>query len=729
MISKLTGFEARLYEKVRTSHPVLPSLALVMGLSSLADVWASSAALTAHLVVHTIATGLLAGALLGGVVCTVFAVLRPAPRVLRAFVWLTVGGSVGAWLCEGLGVWVTLGGPYDRLARLGLLGSGVSALWVAGIGLLQQPSRRHPYGPWSRLPRSLRWFVSGGALLLGAVFTWVDHRGYVVEYPPATAVLRWGAAFSAAWVCVELVCARGSKSATNLYLARATFGLCIVAVCVPFFSTTRLVASVQLARGYSGLSLSLLRASTDWDRDGFSSLFGDQDCRPFDAKVNPAAREVQGNGVDDNCRGGDLLVSSSTVPSAEVLQTGGETKASPMSVVYITVDTVGVQHLGTYGYPRVTTSALDRWAKQRAVIFEQAYTAGSSTALAFGANLRGVYPRRLLWPRVVKKRSGEFIPLVNGRPPTGHEHERVQRIYRLPANEPRETLPFWLERRGIQTMAVSAVHFVAADSKLVGKFSRQVVLGRGGTKEPDDEGATRQALEWLRGLEPEERYFLWVHYLGPHSPSTRDKKVRDFGSGLLNEYDHELATFDSRLAPLLDELSERQDRGEALTVIVSADHGEEFRQHRFHGHSVEEATAHIPMFVAMPGVQPRRTSALASSVDIFPTVLALTDTPAPSALDGRDLTPVVNGSVLTWERIVLMDGWVNDTNDGLPFNRVAAIGAKRRLSWDLITFAEDARDLPSLPVSEYDRSAVDARLRSFLTDYLERVDVDPRTSQ
>jgi arylsulfatase A-like enzyme len=250
-------------------------------------------------------------------------------------------------------------------------------------------------------------------------------------------------------------------------------------------------------------------------------------------------------------------------------------------------------------------------------------------------------------------------------------------------------------------------------------------LTEDGSKEPDDVGATTRALKWLEQLSPTTRFFMWVHYLGPHSPSTRTPGVKDFGRGLVNEYDHEIRVFDQRVAPLLSALSARQDAGEPLAVIVSADHGEEFAQHRFHGHSVEEGTAHIPLLVSLPGVAAGRSNALVSSVDVFPTVLSLTASPLPGGLDGRDLSAVISGQAVDPSRVVLMDGWVNDNNDGLPFNRVAALGATRRMRWDLLDFAESAGNQPSVDVPDLGE---DQRLRATLTDYLEHVAVDPRQS-
>jgi len=51
-----------------------------------------------------------------------------------------------------------------------------------------------------------------------------------------------------------------------------------------------------------------LQTLTDVDRDGISSLFGGQDCAPFDGDRSPSAKEIAGNGIDEDCDGADLII-------------------------------------------------------------------------------------------------------------------------------------------------------------------------------------------------------------------------------------------------------------------------------------------------------------------------------------------------------------------------------------------------------------------------------------
>jgi hypothetical protein len=53
-------------------------------------------------------------------------------------------------------------------------------------------------------------------------------------------------------------------------------------------------------------TIDLVRKATDFDRDGYGFLLGENDCAPFDRKIHPLAREIPDNGIDEDCNGRDF---------------------------------------------------------------------------------------------------------------------------------------------------------------------------------------------------------------------------------------------------------------------------------------------------------------------------------------------------------------------------------------------------------------------------------------
>lgn len=735
MVSRTGAHIDRILRALDESHPAWLVAPLVMGLLCLGDALAIRGPNTVRTVLAALCVGTACGGILGlGLTLGFHALKRASPRV-RAATWSVVGLAVALWLCEALAVRSNWGGPYDRLARTVLAGSlGVGAL-VSLMGWSLQPTPEHPAGWLGHLHSRWRILLLIASVVGACSLSWAERRGYVVEYPSATRLARWLSLALSMFSALGLQqwwSAHNERASAHISRLTPWGMLGSFVLAIPLVGTVE--ASRLTARSYPSSALEALRLLTDVDGDGQSSLFGSGDCRPLDASVGPLQREIPDNGIDDNCRAGDWRPAPSSVTaSSRTLQPTTTTSAlepkpsaqppRPTGVVYITVDTVGAASLRSYGSRHDTTPHLDAWA-QNAVIFDEAYTCGSSTALALGGTFRGVYPRRLAWSPMVRDLNGRMLPA--GKSPRA----RGERLYRLPFRDPRASLPGLLEQQGVQTFAVSAMHLVARDAGLVGAFQQQIALTEHGSRVPDDAGATQQALTWLAELGPQQRYFMWVHYLGPHTPSTKAEDVPSFGDTLQGEHDHEIATFDRRVAPLLDELSARQRRGENVAVIVSADHGEEFMVRRFHGHSVSDRVAHVPLFLSAPGVTHRHTRAVASSVDVFPTVLGLFGLPIPDALDGRDLMPVARGEINEWSRVVFTDGWVNDAADHLQSNQVVAIDGHTRLRLDFTTMAEELIDLDRERAGALLENQLgiqdDSTLRAALTSYLEQSAVDPR---
>ena len=131
-------------------------------------------------------------------------------------------------------------------------------------------------------------------------------------------------------------------------------------------------------------------------------------------------------------------------------------------------------------------------------------------------------------------------------------------------------------------------------------------------------------------------------YLGPLS----DRRAQlDY----VNFYAHLHRVVDAKIGRLLTALGSADDPGSlrSRTVIVrTADHGELGLAHgglRQKAFNVYEETINVPLVVSNPVLfgKPARSDALASLVDVLPTVLTLGGREIPRELAGRDLTPVI----------------------------------------------------------------------------------------
>ena len=60
--------------------------------------------------------------------------------------------------------------------------------------------------------------------------------------------------------------------------------------------------------GHRGAGARAAVDAIDLDHDGYSALLGGGDCNDFDANIHPGARDIPGNGIDENCTGADAKV-------------------------------------------------------------------------------------------------------------------------------------------------------------------------------------------------------------------------------------------------------------------------------------------------------------------------------------------------------------------------------------------------------------------------------------
>ncbi len=327
---------------------------------------------------------------------------------------------------------------------------------------------------------------------------------------------------------------------------------------------------------------------------------------------------------------------------------GGESEPAtePLSatrgVVLISIDTLRADHLGCYGYSRDTSPFIDSLAA-RGVLFEHAFAPLPGTLPSHMSMLTGYYP-----------------PEHGVYPPNGVLSPEI------------EMLPELFQRSGFRTGGFTENGYVAGRYGFDRGFD--VFDDHIESSYDDVERTVARALDFLRGLQPEDRFFLFLHTYAVHDPyEPPEPYASQFGSprppdafaptgpNLIafnrgkgeisaaalahyrSAYDASIRYVDDVFAGFFDELHILGlDRD--LTVLLTSDHGEEFLEHGKMVHEqIYRETMHVPLIILHPQVTPRRVSSVVEGIDVTPTLLALAGLEPLEGISGRSLVDLLLG--------------------------------------------------------------------------------------
>ena len=333
--------------------------------------------------------------------------------------------------------------------------------------------------------------------------------------------------------------------------------------------------------------------------------------------------------------------------------------SGPRHVFLISIDTLRADHCGLYGYHKPTTPFLDSLG-ERGVVFDRHVVNSNNTLISHASMITGlVMPAHNAYDRGEGKRS---------RISDGHE-----------------CLAEVFQGAGFQTGA-----FAAHPVWLAPEFGFDQGFDVFETGWRPARVVNRFFLKWVDSEKP-SRIFAFLHYYDVHSESAASKpgtlpyeappkylerfappRTEDFtgttedrngktviASGYLQAcsgyyknlppehleyivgcYDAGIAKLDDDLRDLFAELEERGILEESLIVITS-DHGEEFKEHKalLHG-GYHDEIMHVPMVWLLPrGVErgTERVTDLSRSIDIAPTLLDMAGLPPLSNAQGISL--------------------------------------------------------------------------------------------
>lgn len=321
------------------------------------------------------------------------------------------------------------------------------------------------------------------------------------------------------------------------------------------------------------------------------------------------------------------------LPLVAACSGGGGPDAPRKNLLLIAVDTLRADRLGSYGYQRGTSPALDALFDQ-SVVFEEAHSASSWTLPSFASIMTSLYSTSHGCWQFDSKLDDSFT-----------------------------TMAELLADAGFHTAAVVSHVFLGRRHGLHQGFERYdeslVYSAEKSHEAVSSPPVTERALAFLDRKATQDDgqpWFLWVHLFDPHSVYQEHEGVTErFGSAETDLYDGEIAFTDQHIGRLLARVDER-GLAENTVVVFLVDHGEEFEDHGriLHGRTLYQEVTRIPLAIRAPGFAARRVDHPVGGVDVLPTVLELLSVPEPDLpMAGRSLVPLMRGEVLDDQALLL----------------------------------------------------------------------------
>jgi arylsulfatase A-like enzyme len=333
-----------------------------------------------------------------------------------------------------------------------------------------------------------------------------------------------------------------------------------------------------------------------------------------------------------------------------------EPASTSPNVLLVLIDTLRADKLGCYGSDLGLSPNIDRFAAEGS-LFERAFAHAPWTLPSVSSLLTATYPGR--------HGAGGAIGNLKGL-----------------ASDVRTMAECYADQ-GYDTGAIVNVLFLSP------KFGISRGFEDYDYQPPrDDQRVQRRATEvtdtaltWLRDQKQRSNrpFFYMVHYFDPHLtydppahfrekfalPADQTPDPDMFGTEqdmirlrqgkvdvsllplyrLEHLYNGEIAYTDEQVGRLLGGLKE-MGLDDSTVVVLTADHGEEFLDHRGfeHGHTLYDELIHVPLIIRYPElVRPGRVRAEVGHVGVAPTLCGLSGVQAEATFQGSSLEPLMFG--------------------------------------------------------------------------------------
>lgn len=352
-----------------------------------------------------------------------------------------------------------------------------------------------------------------------------------------------------------------------------------------------------------------------------------------------------------------------------------------LNLLLLTIDTLRFDHLSYNGYHRNTSPTLDSLSRE-ATVFRNAYTPLPRTAPALASLLTGKYPHRhgirSNWYHILADTNFTLAEILS-------EHGyRTAAFVHNPTLSPVRKLSRGFEdygeiyELGRQLQRIPALCLIREFG--LSRY-RRYLLDWNARLDTD------LALRWLKA-NSRSSFFLWVHYLEPHTPyspppqyvdtygkgykgkyrwrfsfTIEEQRENTFGCKLprkdiqraIDLYDSEIKYVDDQIGRLMEYLRE-SGLDENTIIIFTSDHGEGLGEHNYffeHGDLLYQHNSKVPLFIILPGSELRaQIDAPVSINDVYPTALELLGIGNEAEIDGISLVPHILGKGSESDRLL-----------------------------------------------------------------------------
>ena len=331
------------------------------------------------------------------------------------------------------------------------------------------------------------------------------------------------------------------------------------------------------------------------------------------------------------------------------------------NIILLGIDSLRRDHMSCYGYKRLTTPHIDRFA-QDGVLFEQTFCPFVPTTSAYASMLTGM---DVFSTQVVALR------------------------HKGPMRSEVTTLAELLSEEGYNTTCVG----FSGNPSSRGFDKYLDYAGWGSWNEgrsPKAQNLNEVAIPELERLAKRRKpFFLFLRHMDPHSPylppepyermfyhgNECDPKNRSMDPVMsfkpfrdyfatwmppgITDKDYVIAQYDGAVAymdaAILSIFTAVDSLGlaENTIVVVNGDHGETLYDHEcyFDHHGLYEPTLIVPLIIRYPGRLPagKRVPGYNQHKDLVPTLLELAEIESDIRFDGRSLLPMVRDEIASHE--------------------------------------------------------------------------------